>query len=92
MDLIESVEKIYNEQLPAGYMRRSEEEMKLLKELNELNKKFNPDAQEWEKMDDLLTELTAEAEKNGFNAGFTYALTFLEKIYGLSDLSSLFTE
>ena len=43
-------------------------------------------------MDDLLTELTAEAEKNGFTAGFTYALTFLEKIYGLSDLSSLFTE
>ena len=92
MDLIESVEKIYTEQLPAGYMRRSEEEMKLLKELNELNKKFNHDAQEWEKMDDLLTELTAEAEKNGFTAGFTYALTFLEKIYGLSDLSSLFTE
>lgn len=92
MDLIESVEKIYTEQLPAGYMRRSEEEMKLLKELNELNRKFNSDAQEWEKMDDLLTELTAEAEKNGFTAGFTYALTFLEKIYGLSDLSSLFTE
>jgi hypothetical protein len=92
MDLIESVEKIYHEHLPAGYMRSSQEELAILKELNGLNRKLNPDQEEWEKMDDLLTDLTRQAEKNGFIAGFTYALTFLEKVYGLSDVGSLFNE
>ena len=92
MELLESVKKIYDEHLPASYIQRSEEEMKALKELNTLNRKLNSDPGEWEKMDDLFQELADQAEKNGFIAGFTYALTFMEKVYGLSDLNSLFEE
>ena len=92
MELLETVKKIYDEHLPASYIQRSEEEKDALKKLNALNRKLNPDSAEWEKMDDLFQELTDQAEKTGFITGFTYALTFLEKVYGLSDLDSLFKE